>query len=798
MIHLIRDVAETPHRGDAVLLKHPSPEAFVTETGDTPGGQPESPAPNSISKYELLTKFATGGMAELYLARERGVGGLERVVVIKRLLPHLADDPSSVDMFLREARLVARLNHPNVVQTYELGEEGGDYFLAMEYLHGSTLRELESLAEDKRDGIPLPIAVSVIEQASRGLHAAHELRDFEGNLVELIHRDVSPQNLMCTAEGYVKLLDFGVAKAAEGKEATYSGNIKGKFSYMSPEQLEREQLDRRSDLFALGIVTWELLTGQRLFDRDGELETMRAITKEEAEPPGSINPDIPEEIDRIVLKALEKSRRDRYESVEEFRLELSEVAEAHDLLRDENRLAEFVDEVAGEQLEARRETLQEALERSLTADERATLRHEEGLRGMTPTPSEDRTSVQRPSVDRAPMGLMRDSSVTATGENDPTRVERPGSDPTPSNVTPGSHPGTSFPETSSPTKSDMAARWQIGLVTAAVILLAASGILVFWGGGGDSDGQSNSGSPLTASPEVSGKPLTFGIPPIATEEVLRKDYQPIEFHLERATGRPIEIIISESYVETSRELRAGKLDLALITPLLFIRTRRAEPDVQPLAVREFDGAVTSDGLLLVLGESDIQTLEDLRDKVFCLTDKNSTTGNFLPRVLIRRRGWDPQTFIGRVHWSGNHLQVLRDLVAGKCDAAATYSGSFLTADEHGVPVGRFRTLAITGHTPSDTLTARPGLSRDLVEELQSALVTFDSQKHAGKKAVGKTFQITGFQKPREELYKDLAAAVDEHGDILVRFGFPGLEEDSGGTADAADTSDTADAADTTD
>ena len=181
--------------------------------------------PDTIGRYELLTKFATGGMAELFLARERGVGGLERVVVIKRLLPHLTDDTSSVEMFLREARLVARLNHPNVVQTYELGEEEGEYFLAMEYLHGSTLRELQKLAEDRYDRIPLEIAVSAIDQSSRGLHAAHELRDFEGELVGLIHRDVSPQNLMLTEEGYVKLLDFGVAKAVEGKEATYSGNI---------------------------------------------------------------------------------------------------------------------------------------------------------------------------------------------------------------------------------------------------------------------------------------------------------------------------------------------------------------------------------------------------------------------------------------------------------------------------------------------------------------------------------------------------------------------------------------------
>jgi len=737
----------------------------VTETDDKAGGPPESDAPDTLGRFELLTKFATGGMAELFLARERGVGGLERVVVIKRLLSHLADDPASVDMFLREARLVARLNHPNVVQTYELGEQQGDYFLAMEYLHGSTLRELQRLADEEDESLPLPIAISAIERAARGLHAAHELRDFDGNLVGLIHRDVSPQNLICTDEGYVKLLDFGVAKAAEGKEATYSGHIKGKFSYMSPEQLNREQLDRRSDIFALGIVTWELCTGERLFDRDGEYETMKAITEEEPPPPSSVAPSIPEELDAIVARALQKDREDRFQTVEQMRQRLQEAGERRDLLRDEAALAEYVDAMAGEHLERRRETLREALDRSLTADERARLRHEQAVR------SASGVSDGRASVDRSPSspgdGIGRESSTSDPGEA--TRVARPSAE------APSSR--SDVPEKTSPSTRQLARRWQIWLASAAVLLLIASAILTFWEPGGDGTDAS-----APAPEDLSGPPLTFGVPPFETEEILRRDLDPILRYLERETGRPFELLIGDDYGEASLQLRNDQVDFAMLTPLLFIRTRRAEPTIQPIAVREFGGSVTGNGLLLVLSSADVQSLEQLRGATFCLTDKNSTTGNFLPRALIRRHGYEPRTFIGDVHWSGNHLQVFRDLIDGKCKVAATYSGSFLTADSHGIPIGRVRQIAVTGHTPSDTIVARPGLETELVDRVRTALLNFDPGRHAGAEAVGSTLQITGFQEPREEPYRSLEKEVNENLDILRRFNFPGVDPPAAGDA----------------
>lgn len=208
-----------------------------------------------IDRYEVVTRIATGGMAELFLARETGIGGAERLVVLKRILPHLAQQRAFVDMFLREARTASRLEHPNVVRIYATGEHDGTFYLAMEYLEGTTVRELQLLAREQGERVPLDVALAVGVQAARGIHAAHELRDAEGQHLGLVHRDVSPHNLMLTVAGVVKLLDFGVAKYTEAlSEATYSGAVKGKFGYMSPEQCRGGAIDRRSDLFSLATV----------------------------------------------------------------------------------------------------------------------------------------------------------------------------------------------------------------------------------------------------------------------------------------------------------------------------------------------------------------------------------------------------------------------------------------------------------------------------------------------------------------------------------------------------------------
>jgi serine/threonine-protein kinase len=711
-------------------------------------------------------------MAELFLARERGLAGRERLGVIKRILPHLADDPSFIDMFLREARIIARLNHPNVVQIFELGEEDGNYFIAMEYIHGSTVREMQVLAE--RDGLALPVevAISVIDQASRGLHAAHELRDLDGSTLDLIHRDVSPHNLMCTTEGFVKVLDFGVAKASQGIEATNSGHLKGKFAYMSPEQCKGLKLDRRADVFSLGVVLWEALTDRRLFKREKDLDMMRAVVQEQAEPPSTYNPTVPPAVDQVVLNTLIKDRDQRYQSAEEMRRALIEAARESGLAFGEDLLSDFLAKIAGRELAEREATMQDALERSLTSNERRNLIHVTGsdsrsdLSDASPSTEELETVVERPAdsgsfsdARRSPSGSgslpagihsLEDfaSETSSTGSQSNLRTTATMTD---GEIDMGSRPGETRRDAERSGR-----RWLVG----ALAVLAIIGVgLFFWPQIKQSSlGLAFSGDEGNA-PILIGDPIRIGWAPIATPEVLREEIKPIQAYLERELGRPVPMEVTDSYEALSKGLRQGEYDVGILPPLLYVQTKKAEPKVRLLAIREFGGSISSDAMLLTRMDSDVRSLSDLEGRKFCFTDQNSTTGNFLPRAYLRRQGHDPATFIGEVVWSGNHLQVLRDLIAEKCDAAATYSGSFLTAEDFGVPVGKIRQLAITGHVPQDSVAAAPGLADSLSNELKRALLKFDPEKHAGVKKVGGILQITGFSDEGDEEFADLREAV---------------------------------------
>jgi serine/threonine-protein kinase len=736
-----------------------------------------------LGKYELVTKLATGGMAELFLARERGLAGLERLVVIKRILPHLADDPSFIDMFLREARIIARLNHPNVVQIFELGEEDGNYFIAMEYIHGSTAREMQVLAERAGLALPVEVAISVIDQASRGLHAAHELRDLEGNALELIHRDVSPHNLMATTEGFVKVLDFGVAKASQGVEATNSGHLKGKFAYMSPEQCKGLKLDRRADVFSLGIVLWEALTDRRLFKREKDLDMMRAVVQEQPEPPSTYNSNVPEAIDRVVLNTLIKDRDKRYQSAEEMRRALIKAARQSGLAFGEDLLSEFLLKIAGNELAERQRTMQDALERALTSNERRNLIHVTGSNSRSGVDGSDalETVVERPTDS----GSFSDARQSPSGSGSLP----PGVHPFGDDASESSHPGSqsgSFSQPNSNDQSDLRttatmsdreihtgarpheprdrqsanssshARLMIAFV--GVIVAVVAGIFFFPQFKQSSVGQQLFGEDKS-SPILIGDPIRIGWAPIATPDVLREEIKPIQAYLEEELGRPVPMEVTDSYEELSEGLQSGEYDVGMLPPLLYVQTKKAEPKMRLLAIRQFDGATSSDALLLTRMDSNVRDLSDLDGKKFCFTDENSTTGNFLPRAYLRRQGYDPPSFIGEVVWSGNHLQVLHDLIGGKCDAAATYSGSFLTAGDFDIPVGKIRQLAITGHVPQDSVVAAPGLADSLAHELQEALLKFSPQKHAGVKTVGAILQITGFSDGDDEAFSDLRDAV---------------------------------------
>ncbi len=257
-----------------------------------------------LGKYTLKRQLATGGMAEIWLGEQRGPGGFTKELVVKRILPHLANDEKFVQMFLDEARLAAQLTHPNIVQIFDLGEADGSYFIAMEYIRGHDLAQLREAG--RAMGAPLDwlAAARIVADACAGLDYAHNFADSRGRPMNLVHRDVSPQNILVSDQGAVKLVDFGVAKAATSTHKTQTGAVKGKFAYMSPEQIRGEKLDGRSDLFAMGIVLFELLTGRRPFGADSELMALTAIMHHPAPDVQEINPNIPQPLRDVVAKAL--------------------------------------------------------------------------------------------------------------------------------------------------------------------------------------------------------------------------------------------------------------------------------------------------------------------------------------------------------------------------------------------------------------------------------------------------------------------------------------------------------------
>ncbi len=275
-----------------------------------------------IGRYEVVGELARGGMAEILLGRLTGPSGFERPVVIKRILPAFAEERAFVDMFLDEARIAARIAHPNVVQHQELGQDEGGLYLVMEYLAGESLASVQRRARSRGRPIEPAQAAYIVAEAAAGLHAAHEMKGHDGSDLGIVHRDISPQNLFVTYDGSVKVMDFGIAKAADRITVTEAGALKGKFSYMSPEQATGSRLDRRSDVFSLGIVLYELTTGRSLFRRSTQLASLRAVSEVDMVPPSRFVEGYPPELERICLVALAADPADRYPDAEAMRREL--------------------------------------------------------------------------------------------------------------------------------------------------------------------------------------------------------------------------------------------------------------------------------------------------------------------------------------------------------------------------------------------------------------------------------------------------------------------------------------------
>ena len=277
---------------------------------------------SSVGGYTIVGELATGGMAELFLARRVGPEGFARSVVVKRILPHLAKSDEFVRMFLDEARIAAGIRHPNVVSVEELGRDGDSLFMVMEYLSGESLHALIAELARRNRHLDPALAAHVVAEACAGLHAAHEMTDDSGRPLEVVHRDVSPQNLFITYDGSVKVLDFGIAKAADRLTRTETGYFKGKFAYMAPEQIKEQPVDRRADVFALGVVLFEALTGRRLFRTKNPAATLRAVLESSIVRPSAIRPNIPSALDEACLKALSRPIDQRHATAAELRRDL--------------------------------------------------------------------------------------------------------------------------------------------------------------------------------------------------------------------------------------------------------------------------------------------------------------------------------------------------------------------------------------------------------------------------------------------------------------------------------------------
>jgi serine/threonine-protein kinase len=327
----------------------------VANAPDSTSSAPPRSSARRLGRYALYGEIARGGMATVHYGRLIGSVGFSRTVAIKRLHPQFAGDGDFVSMFVDEARLAARIAHPNVIPTLDIVVEGGELALVMDYVQGESLSRLVAMSRHAQSKIPLRVISGLVLNVLAGLHAAHEAKNERGEPLGIVHRDMSPQNVMVGADGVARVFDFGIAKAAGRLQTTREGQFKGKLTYAAPEQLTLGHTDRRTDVYSAGVILWELLTLRKLFKSDNQFHVMKQIIAGEIQKPSEVVEGIPAEVDAIVMKALAKDVADRYASAEEMALAL-EKAQPHASPRE---VSEWLAAIAGEVLRSRAKVVEE-------------------------------------------------------------------------------------------------------------------------------------------------------------------------------------------------------------------------------------------------------------------------------------------------------------------------------------------------------------------------------------------------------------------------------------------------------
>ncbi len=315
-----------------------------------------------FGEYKILKKIATGGMAEVFLAKRVGVKGFEKLLAIKRILPQFSENEEFISMFIDEAKLAAQLNHRNIVQIYDFGNQQGSYYIAMEYVFGKDLRTILKKSKEKKKKLPLAELAYIIKEAARGLEYAHDAKDPYGNPLHIIHRDVSPQNIFISYEGDVKIADFGIAKAASKSTETRAGVLKGKILYMSPEQAWGKMIDRRSALYSLGVLFYEMVTDRKIVEADSEFSMLEKVRNAEVEFPPEIFGNLPQPLFSVMKKALEREPSNRYKSAYEMRLDLENYLLSIKETLSEKKISDYLKDLFEDEIEEERKILIEGAE----------------------------------------------------------------------------------------------------------------------------------------------------------------------------------------------------------------------------------------------------------------------------------------------------------------------------------------------------------------------------------------------------------------------------------------------------